>query len=174
VVFLDISGAYDNVLIDIICYQMHQAQLLARIVRVMWNLLCWKEMVFYYENRPVAECVGFKGFPHDSVLSPFSYSFYTSQADRVLPVRCSMLQYADDLAVYVSLQSACAGLNEFFRDIGLSISESKSELVLFSRKHTNPSVCVNVCLSCPNFGTSVWCSTENFYGVHTCKNAVNE
>jgi hypothetical protein len=36
---LDISGAYDNVLIDILCDQMHQAQLAARIVRVMWNLL---------------------------------------------------------------------------------------------------------------------------------------
>jgi hypothetical protein len=36
------------------------------------------------------------------VFSPFLYSFYTSQADRVLPVCCSMLQYADDLAVYVS------------------------------------------------------------------------
>jgi hypothetical protein len=77
---------------------MHQAQLPARIVKVMWNLLWRKEMVFYYENQ----CVGFKGLPQGSALSPFSYGFYTSQADRVLPVRCSMLQYADDLAVYVS------------------------------------------------------------------------
>jgi hypothetical protein len=77
-----------------------------------------------------------------------------SQADRVFPVRCSMLQYADDLAAYAShvdvenvqraVQSAFAGLNEFFRDIGLSISESKSELVLFSWIHTNPSVCVTL------------------------------
>jgi hypothetical protein len=29
-----------------------------------------------------------------SALSPFSYSFYITQADRILPVRCSMLQYA--------------------------------------------------------------------------------
>jgi hypothetical protein len=37
--FLDISGAYDNVLIDILCEKMHQAQLPLNIVRVMWNLL---------------------------------------------------------------------------------------------------------------------------------------
>jgi hypothetical protein len=68
--FLDISGAYyDNVLIDILCDQMHQAQLPARIVRVMWNLLWRKEMVF----QPVAECMGFKGLPQCSALSPFSY-----------------------------------------------------------------------------------------------------
>jgi hypothetical protein len=43
-----------------------------------------------------------------------------------------------------TVQSTCAGLNEFFRDIGLSISESKTELVWFSRKHTNLSVCVTL------------------------------
>jgi hypothetical protein len=58
--FLDISGAYDNVLIDILCDEMHQAQLPLIIVRVMWNLLWRKEMMFYYENQLVAECVGFK------------------------------------------------------------------------------------------------------------------
>jgi hypothetical protein len=57
--------------------------------------------VFYYENQPVTECVGFKGLPQGSALNPCSYSFYT-QADRVLPVSCSMLQYVDDLAVYAS------------------------------------------------------------------------
>jgi hypothetical protein len=65
-----------------------------------------------------------------------------------------MLQYADDLAVYAShvvvenvqrtVQSACVGLNEFFRDIGLSISESKSELVLFSMRHINPLICMTL------------------------------
>jgi hypothetical protein len=95
----------------------------------------------------VAQCVGFKGLPQRSVLSPFSYSFYTSQADRVFPIRCSM-QYAYDLAVLEIVQrivqSACAGLDEFFRDIQLSIFESKSQLVLLSRKHNNPSVYVTM------------------------------
>jgi hypothetical protein len=68
----------------------------------MWNLLWRKEMVFYYQNQPVGECVGFKGLLQGLALSPFSYSFYTFEADRVLSVRCLMLQYADDLAVYVS------------------------------------------------------------------------
>jgi hypothetical protein len=100
-------------------------------------------MVFYYENQPWVECVEFKSLPQGSALSPFLYSFFTSLADRVLPVRCSMLQYADDLALYVynvdvenvqrTVQSACDGFNVVFREIGLSISESKSQLILFSR-----------------------------------------
>jgi hypothetical protein len=88
----------------------------------MWNLLWRKEMVFYYENQPLAECVGFKGLPQGPALSPFSYGSYASQADRILPVRCSMLQYADDLAICAShvdvenvqrtVQYACAGLRD--------------------------------------------------------------
>jgi hypothetical protein len=77
--FVDISGAYDN-----LCDQMHQAQLPARIVRVMWNLLWRKEIVFYYENQPVAECMGFKCLQQGFALSPFTYIFYTSEAPELL------------------------------------------------------------------------------------------
>jgi hypothetical protein len=135
--------------------------------------------MFYYENQPVAECVGFKSLPQGSALSSFSYSFYTSQADRVLPVRCLMLQYADDLAVYAAhvdvenvqqtVQSACAGLNEFIRDMRLSISESRSELVLFSFSLRDTIWSMYVCC------TQILVSRCD--GAHTCttfsRNAVN-
>jgi hypothetical protein len=63
-----------------------------------------------------------------------------------------MLQYADDLVVYASHVDDVENVQRTvqFANIGLSILESKSELMLFSRKHTNPSVCVTLngqCLS---------------------------
>jgi hypothetical protein len=88
--FLDISGDYDNVLIDLLCERMHQAQLPLKIVRVMWNLLWRKKVVFYYEGKPMMESVRLKGLPQESTLSPFSYGIYTSEADRFLPARCNM------------------------------------------------------------------------------------
>jgi hypothetical protein len=49
--FLDISRAYDNVLIDILCDQMHQTQLPARILRVMWNLpWCFIMIISQWRN----------------------------------------------------------------------------------------------------------------------------
>jgi hypothetical protein len=42
----------------------------------------------------------FKGLPPGSSLSPFSYSFYTSEIDRCFPENCSLMQYAKDLEVY--------------------------------------------------------------------------
>jgi ribonuclease HI len=146
--FLDISGAYDNVLIDLFCEQLLEAQLPLDLVRVMWSLLSRKEMSFYIDGQVVASTVGFKGLPQGSALSPFSYSFYTSEVDRCLPENCSLLQYADDLAVYSSnshsqiairrIQVACNNLNNFFAKIGLSVSEKKSEIMIFSRKHSDP------------------------------------
>jgi hypothetical protein len=65
------------------------------------------------------------------------YGFSTPQADRFMPARCLILQYADNLAKYAAhfdfgniqrfIQSACASFNGFFRGIGLSISEVKPE-----------------------------------------------
>jgi hypothetical protein len=85
---------------------------------------------------------------HGSALSPFSYGFYTSQANQFLPARCSILQYADDLAIYAAhydvgniqrtIQSACESRNGFFLGMRLSISE------MFSRKHTSPPICVSL------------------------------
>lgn len=148
--FVDISGAYDNVLIDILCEQFFQAQLPSEIVRVMWNLLWRKELIFYIDGQMIQSSIGYKGLPQGSSLSPFSYSFYTSEVDLSIPRDCSLIQYADDLAVYYShkdakvaqikIQSACNQLNSFFEKIGLSVSEKKSEIVLFSRKHTNEDI----------------------------------
>jgi Reverse transcriptase (RNA-dependent DNA polymerase) len=94
------------------------------------------------------------GLPQGSTLSPFSYSFDTSEVDLCLPRNCSLIQYADDLAVYCSdahseciercIQTACYRLNGFYEDIGLTISERKSELVLFQENsHTRiPNICI--------------------------------
>jgi hypothetical protein len=54
------------------------------------------------------------------------------------------MSHVDVGNVQRTVQYARGGINGFFRDIGLSISESKSELLIFSRKHTNPSVCVTL------------------------------
>jgi hypothetical protein len=60
----------------------------------------------------------------------------------------SILQYADDLVVYVSgnhavrdcLQTSLTRLMTWFGDQGLSLSANKSEKMVFSRKHENPKV----------------------------------
>jgi hypothetical protein len=89
---------------------------------------------------------GYKGLPQGSVLSPLLYSLLGSGMDRFIPTGCYFLQYADDIVVYSShyifastlVQTACSSLSVFFSMIGLTISATKSKVVLFSRKHLQP------------------------------------
>jgi hypothetical protein len=131
------------VLIDILCDQMHQAQLSARNVRAMSNLL-WRK-----------EIVGFKSLPYGLALSLFSTAsillrqikfcqFVVRFCNMLMTWRFPRLMLTWKMSSGRWVQSTWAGFNQFFWDIGLSIPESKSELVLFSRKHTNPSVCVTL------------------------------
>jgi hypothetical protein len=45
--FLDISVAYDNVIIDILCEVMVELELPIHIIRLLWNLLKKKKKAFY-------------------------------------------------------------------------------------------------------------------------------
>jgi hypothetical protein len=103
VAFLDISGAYDNVLIDVLCGVMLEKELPLEIVRFMWSLLWCKTLVFCVWGAECMNLTGFKGLPQGSVLSPFLYNLLGSGMDRYVPSGCDFFQYADDIVMYSSL-----------------------------------------------------------------------
>jgi hypothetical protein len=95
-----------------------------------------------------------KGLLQGLVLSPFLYNSIGSYADRFIPSGCGFLQYADDLVVYMAhrlfnvtrglVQTACTSLNVFFSSMGLTISASKSEVMLFTTKHKRLPILVRI------------------------------
>jgi hypothetical protein len=99
--FIEISGAYDNVLIDTLCNLLIDKVLPSKIIRFLARILCRKVFVFFAGGREYMTLVGYKGLPQGSVLSPFLYNIIGSCADRFVPTGCGFLQYADDLVVYV-------------------------------------------------------------------------
>jgi hypothetical protein len=152
-------GAYDNVLAinmlnDILCNIMMDRELPSRIVRFLARLLWRKVLVFFAGGQEYMTMVGYKGLPQRSVLSPFLYNIIGSCADRFVLAGCGFLQYADDLVVYVAhrlirvarglIQTACTSLSVFFSSVGLTISSSKSEVMLFSRKHERPPILIRI------------------------------
>jgi hypothetical protein len=98
--------------------------------------------------------VGYKGLPQCSVLSPFLYNIIGSSADRFIPSGCEFFQFADDLVVCMAhrlfnlahglVQTACTSFNVFFSSMGLTISASKSKVMLFTKKHERSSILVRI------------------------------
>jgi hypothetical protein len=53
---------------EMVC-ALFEAQISREIIQIFWGLFWRKEMVFYFENKPLANSVGYKGLPHGSCLS---------------------------------------------------------------------------------------------------------
>jgi hypothetical protein len=135
-------------LIDILCDILREKEVPLQVVRFLIRLL-WREvLVFFAGGRECMTLVGYKGLTKGSVLSPFLFNIIGSCADRFIPSGCDFLQYADDLVVYVVhrlfnvplelVQTAYTSLNVFFSSMGLTISASKLDAMLFTRKHERP------------------------------------
>jgi hypothetical protein len=93
------------------------------MIRLLWNLLKKKKLVFYVGGIEYMSRTGYKGLPQGSVLSPFLYSLLGSGGNRFIPAGCGILQYADDVVVCFAqyngdcscfvLQTACSVLKVF-------------------------------------------------------------
>ncbi|XP_029678453.1 uncharacterized protein LOC115244706 [Formica exsecta] len=76
------------------------------------------------------------GLPQDSILSPILFNLYIVLSHTVLPDTVNILYYADDIAIYCldsrlesirdQLNNALESLYQFFMNLGLVISPSKS------------------------------------------------
>jgi hypothetical protein len=100
----------------------------------------------FFDGQDVAFMrTGYKGPPQGSTISIHV---------KLMQPLCSILQYTEDLVVYIPgkhveavrdcLQTSRTRLITWFGDLGLSLSANKSEMVVFSRKHENPQVSVRL------------------------------
>jgi hypothetical protein len=77
-------------------------QLPLEMVRILWDLLHRKNLIFYHGGEAYTRRVGVKGLPQGSVLSPLLYIVGGSGIDAQMMRGVSLLQYADDLVIYAS------------------------------------------------------------------------
>jgi hypothetical protein len=85
----EISWAYDNVLIDVLCSVMLEKELPLGIVQFMWSLLWCKTLVFCVGSAECITLTGYRGLQQGSVLIPSQKHLQPPVSirihDRVLP-----------------------------------------------------------------------------------------
>lgn len=143
--FLDLSNAYDNVVIPILKQKLLYLQIPKKIIRFIINMLSDRSISLIDGDQKYSRVLS-KGLPQGSVLSPILYNIYTYDLDLSIDRKIEVLQYADDLLLYVksnNIELACTELTtslqylkKWLDDHGLNLSPSKSSIVLFSRKRS--------------------------------------
>lgn len=151
-VFMDVSAAYDDVLIDVMRDTLRKLGLDPHITAVLSQLFHKRVLHFYHNNVHRLSRTGYKGLAQGSSLSPLLFNLYTAAIETRAPRTAKVLQYADDVAVYMmgdrregtamerEMQCLLHRLSRSYSDLGLSISKTKTEYMLFSRLYINPSV----------------------------------
>lgn len=149
--FLDIHSAYDNVLVSVLKNKLILLNVPCMLVNFIINILSERSINLYIDNDSISRLV-WRGLPQGSVLSPLLYNIYTFDLEASLNGSIEILQYADDLLLYIngrSIQSLCSTmssalslLKQWLMSNGLELSVNKSSLVLFSRMRNPPNILI--------------------------------
>lgn len=146
--FLDISAAYDNVRIDILCDRLIRMNCPTAIVATISQLFARRSLHFHFNNHAGEIREGYKGLAQGSALSPLLFNIYTRDIEDHVPRSVKFLQYADDVVIYASgrnqmhlqydVQLAIDAVERQYKVLGLDIAPNKSEMMVFTRKYIVP------------------------------------
>jgi hypothetical protein len=89
--FLDITGTYDNVLIDILCRELNKEGIPILLVFFLWDMM-WEKHLYFFDGQDVAFICAraIRVYPKGSVLSPFIYNLNKRLVEACLQRLCSI------------------------------------------------------------------------------------
>lgn len=100
-VFLDISGAYDNVLPELLISKLQQLGIPSKVAKCLYLLLSKKTISVKACPSNIGPRTSYIGLPQGSILSPIAFNVYSSDIMEVVAGDVQVLQYADDICLYV-------------------------------------------------------------------------
>lgn len=135
-------------LIEILCDKLSDIGCSSRITSSIYQLFSSRTLHFFFNDRLTDKLTSHKGLAQGSVLSPLLYNVYTLAIEASIPRDVHIIPYADDVVIYSAgsvpselqsmMQSTVDRLTLEYRSLGLDISSSKSEFMVFTRKYKLP------------------------------------
>lgn len=140
--FLDVSSAYDNVNLDIFLNKLKLKKCPKRILNflVSWTMPRYTQFIVSYQT--IVEKMISRGLPQEAILSPILYTFYTKDITSGLARNISLVQLANDIAIYRSdkfrfnnriLLEAAVDRIRNLEKLGLLLEPSKCNLIEFTK-----------------------------------------
>lgn len=146
--FIDIEGAYDNVVTETLIKNMSELRLPNYILKLIENLINKRDAKFYSNGTFIAGRKLYKGLPQGSVLSPLLFNVYLRKINKKIGKHCYLLQFADDIVLYTRdlnldnslkhLEEGASLLAKWLAELGLNVAPSKSKFMVFTRRKNVP------------------------------------
>jgi hypothetical protein len=103
-VFLNIKAAYHVILVNILIERLAEMKIPKLMLKLIYNVTSERHLSIKFDTIDVIRRVT-RGLPQGSLLSPLLYNMYMVTLDKSVKRICKMLQFADDVAFYTTIQA---------------------------------------------------------------------
>lgn len=139
--FLDVTGAYDNVNYSIMIRMLDKLSCPEKIRNFIRNWMEYRNIDFVRKDQEIIRRKVCKKLPQGAVLSPNLYSIYTFEITKGIPEEVQILQFADDIGLYVCTDSedrnrmlieySIKVVRKNLEEIGLDLETAKIKIIEF-------------------------------------------
>ena len=129
--FLDITGAYDNVNIDILLRKLKKLNICPVYINCLASLLKERSIIVKYHNNLSAPRKIYKGLVQGSKLSPLLFSIFMYDFPQSNSEHVKIIQYADDICIFSSdktISKALEHLNGIMRRVHIWLYDNELQL----------------------------------------------
>lgn len=143
---LDLSKAYDNVMVSSLIRKMFMMNIPGKYVQYCYNWLTNRNMLLRTKFGLIKRQAN-RGLPQGCVLSPILFALYIANINELLENKVESLQFADDILLYCSdkskavacdkVQNSLNNMCAAFTNMGLTFNEEKCKILVMSRRRKN-------------------------------------